>query len=130
MDDVLVQAASLAREANVQLVAERVETMDVYHGYADAGFDVFQGYFFQRPEILANRDLRPAQVRLAQSLNLVTDERVSDQRIAQHFKSNPSLAYQVVRIANVATVGARNIQSVQHAIQLVGRDALFAGSGC
>jgi len=124
VDEVLQQAGPLTRMEQLQLVAERVETVEQYQSYADAGFDLFQGFFFQRPELIAKRDLKPAQLGLIEALNLAGDERVSDHRIADHFKHDTALAYKVVRMANVAGLGARNIHSVQHAIQLVGRDAL------
>jgi EAL and modified HD-GYP domain-containing signal transduction protein len=123
--DVLASVAPIAGRPGIRLLAERVETRDAYSMWADAGFELFQGYFHRRPELVQRRDLRPEQLQVIEAMNLIQDAATSDQQVAGHIRRNPTLAYKVVRMANVAMLGGRRIESVQHAIALVGRGALL-----
>lgn len=109
----------------LRLLAERVETKPIHEQCVEAGFELFQGYFYRRPEIVREKDLRPSQLQLIQTMNLVQDDSVSDSRLGEHLKADPTLAYKVVRMANVAALGSRQIESVRHAASIVGRGALF-----
>jgi EAL and modified HD-GYP domain-containing signal transduction protein len=121
-------AAALARpllRLGKKLVAERVEDRRIHDACVAAGFQWFQGYFYRRPEIVQRPDISPAQVTIIEAMNLVRDESISAHRIAEHFKHDPTLAYKVVRMANVAPVGIRTIESVEHAVAIVGLAAIF-----
>jgi EAL and modified HD-GYP domain-containing signal transduction protein len=121
-------AAALARpmlRLGKKLVAERVENRESHDACAAAGFGWFQGYFYRRPELVQRPDVSPAQLTIIEAMNLVRDESVSAHRIAEHFKHDPTLAYKVVRMANVAPVGIRTIDSVEHAVAIVGLAAIF-----
>ncbi len=50
---------------------------------------------------------------------------VPDHRIGAFFKQDPSLTYKLVRMANVAPMGVRQVESVEHAVAIVGRAAIF-----
>ena len=110
---------------HVRLLAERVETKEVHDTCAAAGFELFQGYFYRRPELVHEKDLRPGQIQLIQTMNLVRDDTVSDTRLGDHLKADPTMAWKVVRMANVTALGSRPIESVRHAAAIVGREALF-----
>ncbi len=58
-------------------------------------------------------------------MNLVRDDTVFDTRLGDHLKADPTLAWKVVRMANVTALGSRQIESVRHAASIVGREALF-----
>jgi len=117
------------REWPVRLVAERVETEERHKACLEAGFEWFQGFFYRKPELMRARDLRPEQLRLIEAMQLVQDPETPDTRLGTWFKGDPTLAYKVLRMANAASLGARNIESVQHAISIVGRSALFRWLG-
>lgn len=127
--DRAVAMAEAMRNSGLSVVAERVETRDIHDACVRGGFDLFQGYFYRRPEIVRQPDLKPAQVLIVEAMNLVQDDRVPDRRIGSFFKSDPTLAFKVVRMANVAPMGIRTIESVEHAVAIVGRSAIFRWLG-
>ena len=45
------------RRDGVKLLAEKVETQEDYALCADLGCELFQGYFFCRPELLRDREI-------------------------------------------------------------------------
>ena len=53
-------------DANVQLVAEQVDTQDNFSTCVDLGFDFFQGYFFSQPEARILRQLPASKMNIAE----------------------------------------------------------------
>jgi len=117
------------RNGKLRLLAERVETAEVHDACVAAGFEWFQGYFYRRPEIMRQADLRPEQLVIVSAMNLVQDDSVADHRLGAFFKRDPALAYKLVRMANAAPMGVRQIESVEHAVSIVGRAAIFRWLG-
>jgi hypothetical protein len=57
-------------------------------------------------------------------LNLLEDQKAGDQEIENAFKSDPSLSYKLLRIANSAAFGGRDVTSIGFALRMVGRAVL------
>jgi EAL and modified HD-GYP domain-containing signal transduction protein len=108
----------------VRLLAERVETAQMRDDCLAMGFELFQGYLFSRPETLAKRDIKPAQLTLMRLMNLLRDPKVRDTELDDAFRADLGLTYKLLRMVNAAAVGGRGIESIGHAIRLVGRDTL------
>lgn len=108
----------------VTLLAERVETAEVAWAAEKAGFSLFQGYFFSRPETVAHKSSAVEALSLLPLLNMVQAEETSTREIERAFRGDPTLSYKLLQIANSATNGTLGVESIGHAIQLVGRDIL------
>lgn len=108
----------------LQILAQKVETAEAYEQARELGFHLFQGYFFARPEILANREIpleRPGIIRI---LNLLRDTSSSNEAIQEAFTTSPALSFLLLRIAGSAAHDAGGIQSIVQVIDLLGRDTL------
>ena len=108
----------------VRCLAERVETAEVHAQCAELGFELFQGYFYARPEILAGREVPVQQANILRLLNLLRDTDASDQQLEDAFRADLLLTYKLLRIVNSAAVGGKGVDSIKHAIRLLGRGAL------
>jgi c-di-GMP phosphodiesterase len=129
--DVLNRSESDLREAvarvapfDVQILAERVETIEVHRNCTALGFVLFQGYFYCKPETLTRRDLSAAQLTILRLLNLLRDPRTTDAELEASFRGDLSLSYKLLRTVNSAAIGGRGIESIRHAVRLVGRKEL------
>lgn len=107
-----------------RLLAEKVENAQVHKSCAAMGFDLFQGYFYARPETVAKEDLEVGQVTILRLLALFRDADVSDSEVDSALRGDPSLCYKLLRIVNSASMGGRGIESIQHALRMVGRQKL------
>ena len=105
-------------------LAERVETAEVHAQCSALGFELFQGYFYARPEILAGREVPVQQANILRLLNLLRDTDASDQQLEDAFRADLLLTYKLLRIVNSASVGGKGVDSIKHAIRLLGRGAL------
>jgi EAL and modified HD-GYP domain-containing signal transduction protein len=108
----------------VQLVAEKVEDGKMADFCRDAGFELFQGYFYAKPEVLSGKRLDPAKLALMKILSLVlTDATI--EAIEEEFKREPALIFGLLRLVNSAAAGlSRRIGSVREAIAVLGRRQL------
>lgn len=113
------------RSSAASLLAEKVETRELHEFCVGLGFDYFQGYFYSRPETLARPDLSVQQLHLLRLLNLLRDLDTSPAALEDAFRSDLSLSYKLLRIANSAAFGNTGIDSIGHAIQLLGREPLY-----
>ncbi|MEO7963483.1 MAG: EAL domain-containing protein [Gemmatimonadaceae bacterium] len=109
---------------DVEVLAERVETVEVRDQCRASGYTLFQGYFFSRPETLTTRDLSAAQLTILRLMNLLRDPNATDSQIDDAFRGDLSLMYKLLRTVNSASMGGRGIESIKHAVRLTGRAEL------
>jgi EAL and modified HD-GYP domain-containing signal transduction protein len=120
----LAEIVARLRPFPVRLLAERVETMAVKEACQSLGFELFQGYFFSRPELVAHRELAASPVTIMQLLTLLRNDNSSDVEIEKAFQGNGSLTVKLLRAVNSAAVGGRGIESIRQAVRLLGRSEL------
>jgi EAL and modified HD-GYP domain-containing signal transduction protein len=108
----------------VTLLAERVETAQVAWIAEQEGFSLFQGYYFSRPETIAHKANAIEALQLLPLMNMVQNEDTPTREIERVFRSDPTLSFKLLQIANSATNGCRGVRSIRHALQLVGRGTL------
>ena len=116
----LPKLASMLRAHGKTLIAEKVETREDFALARELGFDLFQGYFFARPQVLAaprNRSPRPGLLRLLALLS--RDAGIVE--LEAELKLNPSVVVQLLRLVNSSAFGlGRNIASLREAIIATG----------
>lgn len=108
------------------LLAEKVETQAQHRRCMSLGFDLFQGYFFARPEMLSARRPPASRVALLRLLTmLMTDAETG--LLESEFKHHPDLSVNLLRLVNSAAHGIRGtISSMRQAIVMLGRRRLQA----
>ncbi|MBI1173823.1 MAG: EAL domain-containing protein [Sideroxydans sp.] len=108
----------------VKLLAEKVDTPEEAQQCMDAGFHLFQGYYFAKPIIVTGKRLSHSELVLMQLLGLIMSD-ADNEHIVQLFKQNAGLTFNLLRFANSAATGAhRRITSVGDAITVFGRRQL------
>ena len=120
----LAEVMERLRPFDVRCLAERVENAEVHATCAALGFELFQGYFYARPEVLSGQEVPVAQANILRLLNLLRDTDASDTDVEEAFRTDLTLTYQLLRIVNSASVGGSGVDSIRHAVRLVGRSAL------
>lgn len=120
----LEQLVELLKPHQLQLLAERVETREVAEQCRALGFTLFQGYYYQRPEVLTRTELSAGQLTILRLMNLLRDPDSSDGAIDDAFRGDVSLTMKLLRTVNSAAMGGRGIESIRHAVRMVGRAEL------
>jgi len=115
--------SQMATMRKTKLLAEKVETREEYDFCKEAGFDYFQGYFFCKPEIIAGAKVPTSRVSLFRLMSKLRDPEVTTRELEGLVSADVSLSYKLLRYINSATVGLRReIESVNHAVRMVGLD--------
>ncbi|MTW21671.1 HDOD domain-containing protein [Allochromatium palmeri] len=118
---IAAKVASLPAIYRPHLLAEKIETYEQFQDCIDLGFELFQGYYLARPEVLTGK--RPPANRL-QSLRLLArlnDEAIGLQEVEHIVSQDVTLSYRLLRfISNAAISQGRPIQTLMQAISLVG----------
>ncbi|MFW5735120.1 MAG: EAL and HDOD domain-containing protein, partial [Oceanidesulfovibrio sp.] len=108
------------RRYEVFLVAEKVEDARTFNRCKKLGFELFQGYFFARPENLESRRAPAASAVKLRILKKLEEDLEIDE-LAELVSTDPSLAYRLLRFMNSsAFTFMQEITSVHHAVRLVG----------
>lgn len=109
----------------LRLLAEKVETEAVFHDCVQLGFELFQGFFFARPEILPGRKVPAGMSARLGLLRELSSPDFSPERVAEIINTDPSLSYRLFRYVNSAAFGLRaRVDSVSHAVNLIGQRPL------
>jgi EAL and modified HD-GYP domain-containing signal transduction protein len=111
-------------DRGLRLLAEKVETAEIHRECRGLGFELFQGYFYSRPEIVANRGVSVDQTAMIQLMNLLGSDEATDHEVEQAFRRDVSLSYKLLRMLSTAAHGGRGVESIRYAIRLLGRATL------
>jgi EAL and modified HD-GYP domain-containing signal transduction protein len=117
--------AERIRPHSVRLLAEKIRSATLRDACLEAGFELFHGHGFGRDDIMGGRDLPIAHLRTATLMQKVRDINVTDSQIEESFRTDLSLSYKLLRMVNSAAVGSRGVESIGHAIRLLGRETLY-----
>ncbi|NVJ58954.1 MAG: HDOD domain-containing protein [Gammaproteobacteria bacterium] len=110
---------------NTQLLAEKVEDYDDYVECLKRGFHLFQGYFFERPQIVRGKTISSNKQLILDLLKSVYSADADPEKIAIKVSQDAQLSYKLLRIINSAAYGLnRKIHSVKEAIVFLGFDQL------
>ncbi|MDR3394865.1 MAG: EAL domain-containing protein [Parasulfuritortus sp.] len=108
-----------------RLVAEKVESREVFDWCLGLGFHFFQGYYFAHPEHLMARVLNPAHAVILQLLDKVR-KGADIKEIEALFKNDVALTFKLLRYINSAGFGLScEIQSIRHAVSILGMQPLY-----
>jgi c-di-GMP-related signal transduction protein len=117
------QTQRMMRYSGAALVAEKLEDRQAFNTARAEGCLFFQGYFFCRPEIIANQEIPASRLNYLRLLAQLTREPLNLSEIIRTVEVEASLCYRLLRLANSPLWGVRNdITSVRSAFVLVGEE--------
>ena len=108
-------------DANVQLIADKVETQQSFSIFRDMGFDYFQGYFFARPMSVSNKNLPTSKLTLVELMGASSSESFDIESINSVIEHDVGLSYMLLRFINNPMINKRyKITSLRHALNYMG----------
>jgi len=106
-------------------IAQNVETQEQYGLACQEGFELFQGYYFCRPEPLENHRIPGNRLVHLEILELLQNDPFDLQRLSQLVMCDAALTYRLLRLVNSPICAMRQeVTSIQSALMLVG-EAIF-----
>lgn len=116
---------SLLKSLSIKIIAEKVESREEFEACKKLGFDLYQGYYFARPETLSTKAINPVVQTLLELLNLV-HKNADLRELEAGFKHDPALAFKLLRYINSAGFGlSSEILSIRQALTILGTKQLY-----
>lgn len=108
-------------DANIELVAEQINTYDDFASSQLLGFNFFQGYFFSQPEARLQRNLPANKLSLVDLMGESSNSDFNFDRINQIIERDAALSYLLLRFINNPQINKRfKISSLRHALNYMG----------
>jgi EAL and modified HD-GYP domain-containing signal transduction protein len=108
---------------DARLIAEKVEEQEEFGIAVEEGFDLFQGYFFCRPDVLARNHIPSNCLSYIQILAAVSQPSFEWRSVEKLVRRETSLCYRLLRLVNSANFGLRHeITSIERALIVVGEE--------
>jgi len=109
---------------NKKLLAEKVDSREQMEECQKLGYQLFQGYYFAKPTIIAGKKLNHSQLALMKLMGLLLSD-ADTTELEAAFKPEPGLTVNLLRMTNSVGCGCTvRITSLRHAITVLGRRQL------
>ena len=112
-------------EVKFSLLAEKVEDKDSLDRCMQMGFELFQGYYLERPKIITgNKVLSNKQVVL-ELISQLSREDIQNSEIAELISTDPRLTFKLLKIVNCPLYPFnREIKNIHEAVVMLGVDVI------
>ncbi|MBN1292510.1 MAG: HDOD domain-containing protein [Candidatus Latescibacteria bacterium] len=109
------------RRQEVQLLAKKVDSLDVFDTSRKLGFDYFEGYFLCRPNIVSGRRMPATRMATLRLLAKLQEPDIEFKELEDIIRSDVSLSYRLLRLVNsVFYARPKKIESIHQALTLLG----------
>ena len=116
-----VESKVKSQFSHIQLLAEKVETRAQYEIAKESGYTLFQGYFFEQPQIIKSKDIPANTLQYFQIISLLKDEEPNINILAENIEREISLSYKLLQLINKSNLRRRSkVRSIKQAILLLG----------
>jgi EAL and modified HD-GYP domain-containing signal transduction protein len=117
--ELLAEDVRRLEQWGLEIIAEKVETREELAHCQELGVTGFQGFFFERPELVEGRPT--PTLRLGALAEVLTTEEDDFDGLEALISRDLGLSHQLLRLANSAYVApASQIRSIRHALALIG----------
>ena len=105
-----------------KLLAEKVEDIEIFEATKSMGFDLFQGFFFSKPEIIPGYKLSSNQQSRLRLLKELSTEDFELPALSEIVQSDVSISYRLMQYINSTHFSTRiKVESISRALGLLGR---------
>jgi EAL and modified HD-GYP domain-containing signal transduction protein len=122
------QKKIIAENPKIRFIATEVDSPEDYVKAKNLGFNLYQGFFFNRnqPDVTRKtKDIGPMKVNYLHLLKHSSTTGYMDfNEISTIISCDVALTYKLLRILNSAAVGLRNVSSVSMAVAYMGEENL------
>ncbi|WP_016838717.1 EAL and HDOD domain-containing protein [Ureibacillus thermosphaericus] len=105
---------------HIQLLAEKVENRTQFEEAKAANYSLFQGYFFEQPQIIKSVDIPMNMLQYFEVMSLLKEENSNVQEIAEKIEQNISITYKLLQLINNISRKKSKVRSVKQAIVMLG----------
>jgi EAL and modified HD-GYP domain-containing signal transduction protein len=117
----LERHVQLLRQYDVTLLAEKVETHDMYKRCSGLGFELFQGYFLCKPQMISGKKVPASKLLVIELLGKLQNPETTNEELEALVSRDPVLSFQLLKLVNSACYMLNHkIESLARAITYLG----------
>lgn len=121
----LEEHVSTLRRYDVRLLAEKVETAEEHAWLMDLGFDLFQGYYYAKPNTVSRTRIPQNHLAVVRLLAALNQKSSTIDDIEKLVSEDVSLSYRLLRYINSAFIALpQKVDSIRRAVIFFGLDML------
>jgi len=105
---------------NKILLAEKVETQEMFEWAKSIGFELFQGYYFSKPTVIKGRGMQACSYKYVQVMQALNEKEPDFKKIASLIEKDVTLTYQLLKLVNLKFTDEGKVVSVQHGLSVLG----------
>lgn len=125
LDDLYEIVKQIKTNHKIVLLAEKIETYSEFEQAKELGFDLFQGYFFAKPQILSTKAIASNQTTKLKLMSELGKKELILRNILALVKNDTAITFKLLKFINSAYFNRRNpINTVKDAINYLGTDEL------
>ena len=110
---------------HIKLLAEKVETRNQFDVAKHAGYVLFQGYFFEQPQVIKATDIPTNTMQYFHIISLLRDNEPNINAIAENIERDISLSYKLLQLINKSTNRSKSkIRTIKQAVLMLGLSEL------
>ena len=110
---------------HVKLLAEKVETRNQFDVAKHSGYVLFQGYFFEQPQVIKATDIPVNTLQYFHIIPLLRDDEPNVNAIAENIERDISLSYKLLQLVNKSTRRPKSkIRTIKQAVLMLGLSEL------
>jgi EAL and modified HD-GYP domain-containing signal transduction protein len=92
--------ANAFKPRDLTLLAEKIETHEMYEFCKDLGFELFQGYFLSKPKIIEGRSMSDNKLLVLKFVKDLQDPEVTIKTMTDTLSKDPQMAYKLLKLVN------------------------------
>lgn len=105
----------------IKLVAERVETRSQFDEARICGYSMFQGFFFEQPQLVKSYEIPINTLQYLQVLAMLKDKNLNMSELATQIERDVSLSFKLMQFIRVVDPRLRRkVSSIKQAIIMLG----------
>jgi EAL and modified HD-GYP domain-containing signal transduction protein len=105
----------------LQLLAEKIENLEMYDIATRMGFQYFQGYFFSRPVIVAGRSINPMAINRLRIMQISMKQDFEFQELSDIIRQDVALSFRLLKLVNSAYFAfSSTVSNIQQALVILG----------
>ncbi|MGB2741666.1 MAG: HDOD domain-containing protein [Cognaticolwellia sp.] len=103
------------------LLAEKIESKEVYDKCVALGFSLFQGYYLEKPQIMMGKKLETSKHVMLRIVNELSNEDISVQEVSDLITTEPFLMLKILKMVNCPIYPSkREITTLKEAVVKLG----------
>lgn len=113
------------KNGRIRFLAEKIESHDEFQMAINAGYSLFQGYYFSKPVIQSSKEIPRAKMNHINLIKTLENKNTKFEDISRVIERDVSFSYEILKIANTSYYYRGNkITSVKQAAVRIGLDEL------